>query len=113
MSYFVSSTQSIPIFHVRDLFDEVKNRLLLADIEQHIDKGSNRFIVDMSHINVINSIGLNLLIGALKKCEQSGGAMTVAGPSKSVLKLLEITKLRKRFSVSTSLEEALKYIRKN
>ena len=113
MTYTIREQNAIQVVEVKDLLDETFNRQILNQVQQKIQSGFNKFIVDLSCLDFMNSVGLNFLISVLTKSKESGGDLAVVNPNDQVIKLLEITKLRKLFQLSPSVEEALQGFSKN
>ncbi len=106
MNYSITSNSSHLILEVQNLFNEIDNKRILADVLIQMEKGINKCIVDISKIDIMNSIGLNFLIAVLRNAKAFGGDMTVVNPSKQVLRLLEITKLSSIIHISPSIQDA-------
>jgi anti-sigma B factor antagonist len=68
--------------------------------------GRSHLAVDLQGVEFMDSTGLGVLIGALKRCKEAGGALTLVGPREPVVKVLAITGLDKVFSISGSVEDA-------
>lgn len=65
-------------------------RVLLALPEN----GFASVIVDLTGCSFLDSTGLHLLARIQRRCDRSGGRFAVASANRSVLKALEITRLR-------------------
>lgn len=52
-------------------------------------------VVDTSDLDFLDSTGLGVLIGALKRLRETGGELRIAGASGAVLRVLEVTGLDK------------------
>jgi anti-sigma B factor antagonist len=63
-------------------------------------------IVDLSDVTFIDSTGLGVLIGGLRRINEAGGEMRVVIADPRVLKIFEITGLTGLFSIHSSLAEA-------
>ncbi len=63
-------------------------------------------IVDLSDVTFIDSTGLGVLIGGLRRVNESGGEMRIVVTDPRVLKIFEITGLTELFSIRSSLAEA-------
>jgi len=63
-------------------------------------------IVDLSDVTFIDSTGLGVLIGGLRRVNEAGGEMRVVIADPRVLKIFEITGLTGLFSIHSSLAEA-------
>lgn len=64
-------------------------------------------ILDLSKITFMDSSGLGILIAMLKKATEQGCDIKLAGLTKEVRLLFEITKTYKLFDILDSTEEAL------
>jgi len=107
MTYSISERNAIQVLEVQNLFNELDNKEILTDIQGRIEQGSNNFIVDLSNLDFMNSVGLNFLISMMTKSKKSGGDMTIVNANDQVISLLEITKLKNLFKLQSSLEDAL------
>jgi len=62
--------------------------------------GSTLVTVDMANLAFIDSTGLSVLIGGLKRLRQQGGDMALRSPGPATRKVLEITGLTQVFAIS-------------
>ena len=105
--YSITEHQSVQILSINSLLDEWQNRKILRELEQKIDKGSTKFVVDLSQLNLMNSSGLNFLLSLFSKTKKKNGALILANVSKRVRQVLDITKLSSIFSILPSIEHAV------
>ncbi len=108
MTYSIQEHEAIQVVKVEQLFNELDNKAILSEVRKKIENGSTKFVIDLSNLNFMNSIGLNFLLSVMKHSKKSGGALTVANANEQVINLLEITKLKSLFQLSPSVEKALK-----
>lgn len=83
---------------------------LIAAFEQTLEQNANRFLMNLSELEYVNSTGLNLLIGLFTKARNAGGELVVGGISKKVRKLMVMTKLDSIFRIFDTEEEAKAHI---
>ncbi|MET9828628.1 STAS domain-containing protein [Streptomyces sp. NPDC006385] len=81
--------------------------LLRGPLEDCLDKGFSRLVVDCSRLEFCDSTGLNVLLGARLKAEAAGGGVHLAGMLPAVARVFEITGAGAVFTVHDSLESAL------
>jgi anti-sigma B factor antagonist len=62
-------------------------------VNQLIDGGAQELVVNLSAITFIDSAGLGVLVGAMKRLRAGGGSFALADPSRGVRRVLEITGL--------------------
>ncbi|MEM9919087.1 MAG: STAS domain-containing protein [Bacteroidota bacterium] len=107
MTYQISTQKSVQILQVNELFNEFDNKAILNDVDTCIQEGYNRFVVDLSDLNFLNSVGLNFLLAIMTRSKSSGGGVAVANASEQVVNLLEMTRLRHFFNLSPNVESAV------
>jgi anti-sigma B factor antagonist len=63
-----------------------------------IDEGA-RIVIDMEAIDFLDSAGLGILVGGLKRARTNGGELELVCSSHAVLKPIEITGLDRVFTI--------------
>lgn len=66
-----------------------------------IDDGVRDVTVDLSGVGFMDSTGLGVLIGGLKRARQLDGSLVVVNPSSTVRKIFEVTGLVDVLGIST------------
>lgn len=110
MTYAIHEHEAIQVVQVHNLLNELENKAIIQEVEQLVQKGKNAFIVDLSELNFMNSIGLNFLIKMMSTSKETNGFLAIANPNEQVLNLLEITKLKSLFNLTPSVEEAFRQL---
>ena len=77
-------------------------------IDQLVDDGKNRLVMDFQEINYLNSMGLGVVAATLKRVKKNKGDLKLVRLSPAVQELFELTRLTKVFDIFDSEEEALK-----
>jgi anti-sigma B factor antagonist len=75
----------------------------LADL---VSGGRTRLAVDLGGVEFMDSTGLGVLIGGLKRCKEAGGSLALVAPREPVIKVLSITGLDKVFSIHETVDQA-------
>ena len=70
-----------------------------------IDQGNHRIAVDLADVEFMDSTGLGVLIGSLKRLREADGSMVLAGIRPSVARVFEITGLDRIFTIHGSLAD--------
>ncbi|MFF3325463.1 STAS domain-containing protein [Streptomyces sp. NPDC002889] len=81
--------------------------LLRAPLDDAIERGRVRLVIDCSQLEFCDSTGLNVLLGARLKAEAGGEGVHLAGMLPVVARVFEITGAEAVFTVHDSLEAAL------
>ena len=91
-----------------DLIGENHGPELISLVNDEINNGIIFCIIDLSKVRYINSSGIGVLITILTKFRNHGGEVMLVKPSKTVEKLLVITKLNSIFNIAETEELAIK-----
>jgi anti-sigma B factor antagonist len=79
----------------------LKTKLLEA-----IDGGCSRLIIALDGVTFIDSSGLGVLVGALRRLKERGDELRLVCTRDQVLKIFRITGLDKVFHIVATLDEA-------
>lgn len=81
-------------------------------VEEHIDQRQIvDFVIDLEKCPFIDSEGLETLLWIKRRCEDLFGQAKLSGLDENCRKILEITRLGRRFECHEDLAEALKTMR--
>jgi anti-sigma B factor antagonist len=86
-----------------DLYSAPALKERVADL---VSSGRIRIAVDLAGVEFMDSTGLGVLIGGLKRCKEAGGTLALVGPREPVVKVLAITGLDKVFPIHENVEQA-------
>lgn len=87
-----------------DVYTAASLREKLADL---IDADHTDVIVDLTGVTFMDSTGLGVLVGALKKVRGYGGRLQLVIDQEKVIKVFRITALTQVFTIHETLEAAL------
>lgn len=79
---------------------------LKQDLVQLAESGVKHVIINLSKVEYLDSTGLGVLIGGLKRMREHDGNMALVGPGMRILRIFEITGLDKIFDIYPTEEEA-------
>ncbi len=72
-----------------------------------IEEGRRNFVVDLSEAGFIDSTGIGVLVGALKRLQDLDGSLAVVCPSEDMLNLFRVVGLEDVVPVYRAREHAL------
>ena len=72
-----------------------------------VDAGARNVVVDLGRVDFLDSTGLGVLVGALKRVRTNDGELALVCTEPRILKVFEITGLTKVFPMRRSVEEAV------
>lgn len=86
-----------------DLFTAPKLREHVVGL---VEEDERRIVVNLEDVEFMDSTGLGVLVGALKRLKEKDGQLALVCPQGSVLRVLTVTGLNKVFAIYDSVEEA-------
>lgn len=92
---------------VLDPYTVAPLRKLLADL---VNRGRFYLVVDLTAVEFIDSTGLGMLVGGLKRLRAHDGGMAVVATDDYVLKGFRITGLTKVFPIFDTIDPAVEYL---
>ena len=87
-----------------DVYTAPELREQLAEL---VDSGRHDIIVDMQGVEFLDSTGLGVLVGGLKRIRQHDGSMNLVCTQERILKIFRITGLTKVFPIHESVAAAV------
>lgn len=86
-----------------DVYTAPKLREKLVEL---VGEGHHRLIVDMTKVEFLDSTGLGVLVGGLKRVRSHDGTLSLVCNQERILKIFRITGLTKVFPIHESLDDA-------
>jgi anti-sigma B factor antagonist len=87
-----------------DVYTAPKLREQLVDL---VNAGQYHLVVDMESVEFLDSTGLGVLVGGLKRVRAHEGSLRLVCTQERILKIFRITGLTKVFPIHDSVEEAV------
>ena len=86
-----------------DVYTAPKLREKLIEL---VSEGSHDVVVNLEGVDFIDSTGLGVLVGALKRLKTHDGTLSLVCTQDKILKIFKITGLTKVFPIHDSVDEA-------
>lgn len=87
-----------------DVYTAPKLREQLVDL---VNAGSYQLVVDLERVEFLDSTGLGVLVGGLKRVRAHDGSLSLVCTQERILKIFRITGLTKVFPIHASVEQAV------
>src|SRR3954453_19809393 len=87
-----------------DVYTAPKLREKLIDL---VSAGNYHLVVDMEAVEFLDSTGLGVLVGGLKRVRAHEGSLRLVCTQERILKIFRITGLTKVFPIHASVDEAV------
>jgi anti-sigma B factor antagonist len=94
------------VFDVKGEVDLDTAPHLKAELAEAVKGGASNIAVNLEGVDFLDSSGLGVLIGSLKRCKEAGGTLALVSPRRPVRKVLSITGLDKVFPIHDTVQEA-------
>lgn len=104
----LEETDSLPILKVEGEVDVYTAPKLKSRILSLIDNQQYHMIIDLNGVDFMDSSGLGVLVGGLKRVGPHDGSITLVLNRPNILKIFRITGLDKVFKIYGSVEEVPK-----
>lgn len=80
---------------------------LKAVIQQALEHGERKLLIDFTKTGYIDSSGLGTLVSISKQAREEGGELRLSGLNEDLRSLFELTKLDTLFAIADSSSQAL------
>ena len=87
-----------------DVYTAPRLRQALIDL---VSQGATDIVVDMDKVDFLDSTGLGVLVGWLKRIKSNDGDLKLVVTQDRIMKIFDITGLSKVFPIHGSLDDAL------
>jgi anti-sigma B factor antagonist len=87
-----------------DVYTAPKLREKLIEL---VSDGSHNIVVDLEKVDFLDSTGLGVLVGGLKRVRNHDGSLQLVCTQEKILKIFRITGLTKVFPIHGSVQDAI------
>ncbi len=102
----VDKTDDLCVISLEGEVDVYTAPQLKQSLVDSIDSGCVNILVDMQQVGFIDSSGLGVLVGGLRRAKEQSGAIRLVCSRDNILKIFRITGLDKVFPIFESVEQA-------
>lgn len=108
ISVTTSEAGEVHIVHVAGEIDVTSAAVLRDALEALIADGHRQLTLDLSDVTFLDSTGLGIVVGRLKRLARHGGTLTVAAAHERVVRVFTITGLDRLLEIHPDLEGAVR-----
>jgi len=102
----VSKVGSYSVVDVKGEIDVYTAPKLREKLIELVSEGSHDVVVNLEGVDFLDSTGLGVLVGALKRVKAHDGSLSLVCTQDKILKIFKITGLTKVFPIHGSVDDA-------
>jgi anti-sigma B factor antagonist len=102
-----SPREGVAVIGLNGEVDVYTSPRLKQEMVDLLNRGQVHLIVDLNSVEYLDSTGLGVLIGGLKRARERDGDLRLICENMRILRIFEITGLTKIFEIDRNEEEAL------
>lgn len=106
--YETGPDNDILVFEVHGELDEESSPYLFACVQDEIEEGRTRVVLDFARLNHISSVGLGTLVRIHSRMKNKGGNVQFAHIDGLAAEIVKAVGLNKLFHFHASIEDACK-----
>lgn len=97
----------IYIIEISGRMDTINSKEIEAKLDSLLENNNAKIIIDLAAVDYISSVGLRVLLAALKKQREQKGSMKLVSLQPFVKDIFKMTGFDKIFSIYSTQEEAM------
>ncbi len=78
-----------------------------AMVQTMIDQGVRKLVLDLTHVDFVDSAGLGIIMRVSGEMHEQGGQLRIAGPHEQVQRLFDVTRTAAILSVDPNVEASI------
>lgn len=87
--------------------DSEGSPIMEQTLQAALDRQQHHLVLDLTHLDYINSAGLRVLVNAMTHCRQGQGDVHLVGVTEKIMRIFEIIGLHSFFKSYASIDEAV------
>lgn len=103
----LEEVEGISVVRIEEKFIDAMNAPQLKVDLSALLKPKMHLIIDLSHVEFLDSSGMGVLLAIMRQVVSMGGTMKIAGVSKPVKTLLELVRFNKILDIFDTVESAV------
>jgi anti-sigma B factor antagonist len=104
----VSEQQGWVVLAVTGELDVATAPRLRQEAVRLTSSGNHRLVIELSGVGFLDSTGLGVIVGILKRTRTHGGELALAGAEPQVRKVFEITRMSDILPIHDTVDDAIR-----
>ncbi len=81
--------------------------VLREQLVKLINDGTTKMVIDIENVDFIDSTGLGVLVGAIRRARSAGGDVRLVCTNSRLLKVFDVTGLDEVFTIEATVDDAV------
>ena len=95
------------VVYASDYLNKLTGEKIERECKKQLDSGCRALVIDFSDTELVNSIGISILLGIIDIAEKSGALVVFSDVNKETVQLFEMLGLTRHVALATNEQEAL------
>jgi len=108
MDIRIKTIEDIYVIEISGRMDTINSRNIEPKLDGFLEEFKPKVVIDLSEVDYISSVGLRVLLSALKKQIKNQGILRIASLQPFVREVFTVTQFDKIFPIYSTQEEAIK-----
>ncbi|NHC15096.1 STAS domain-containing protein [Motilibacter deserti] len=110
LSVVASEQDGVPVLVATGELESVGAPVLRSAVIDALAAGADGLVIDLTDVTFVDSAGLGVLAGALKRCRERGGELALVATRPVFLRTLRVTGLARVLPVFPALSAAVAHV---
>ena len=95
------------VVYASDYLNKLTGEKIERECRRQLDSGCRGLVIDFSNTELVNSIGISILLGIIDVAEKNGAQVVFADVNNQTVKLFEMLGLTRHVALAKDEEEAI------
>jgi anti-anti-sigma factor len=98
---------TIAVVYASDYLNKLTGERIERECKKQLDSGARALVIDFGDTELVNSIGISILLGIIDIAEKSGALVVFSDVNSATIKLFEMLGLTRHVVLAKNEQEAL------
>ena len=98
------------VVYAADYLNKLTGERIERECKKRLDSGCRALVIDFSDIELVNSIGISILLGIIDIAEKSGAVVVFSDVNSETVQLFEMLGLTRHVSLARNQQEAISHL---
>lgn len=111
MEISVKQSEQMSIVMIEGSIDALTADQITTCLDEQIKKGEKHLVIDLGKVDFMSSVGLRVMLGALKETRKLGGDLCLACAQEGVARVLKMSGFTNLLEIYDDIEKAIAHFK--